>query len=563
MKKIFLFLFLLLWFTQSFAITATDSLKKLPTNFKWHCYEYYNKIDKIIVWNNLWETYKIKLSKSEDVVFTQFGFILPYKYYSDSKNSYSFKSDLWITNEKITDYNKNTYIELHSINKNEIILSFDEILEKNNFNFVFDYSTNNYTPSYYISVDKNTWNLVKKEDLENFSFKYLKIVFLSNTKESFLENIKIYELYFPKKSDTFLVKSFNNSDIEIYSKFNCKDKDFDILSSNYNNFSINKDTKTIELTKEINPKYNVYSKIDTDNDWVEDDLDNCKNIYNPDQSDINGDGVWDMCSDDDKDWIIWYYDNCPNVYNPDQKDINRNGIWDVCEFDKDKDWVFDSIDNCINVFNPDQSDDDKDWIWNACDNCKSYNPSQIDANNNGIWDICEEIEKNLRENDRDKDGIIDFNDNCINVYNPDQADDDKDGIWNACDNCKNIQNKDQLDFDKNWIWDICEDSDGDWIDWLVDNCINIANPDQKDSDNDWVWDLCEDDDGDNILFAKDNCPFVYNPDQKDVDNDWIGDACDEKDNRFIESNSNFFIILIIFITLVFFYWIYKMLKKLK
>jgi hypothetical protein len=50
-------------------------------------------------------------------------------------------------------------------------------------------------------------------------------------------------------------------------------------------FSINKDTKIIEIKSETNPKYNVYSKKDYDNDWIEDESDNCKYKYNPDQAD--------------------------------------------------------------------------------------------------------------------------------------------------------------------------------------------------------------------------------------------------------------------------------------
>lgn len=565
MKKLILFIFLLFWFNQIYAMNPADYLLKVPYNFKSECYEFYHKIPRTDVWDELKksQTYKIKLSKKDDIVFTQNWFILPYKYYSESKNNYIYSSSLWINLDSLQDYNSNTFDELNSKTQNEIVLSFNETLAKDNFNFIFDYSSNNYYAEYYISDDKNTWNLVKKQDIETFAFKYLKIKFVSNTKESYLENIKVYELNFPKKSDTYLIKSFYNDDIEIYSKFNCTNKDFISSPLPYEWFSINKDTKNLEIYIEKNPKYDVYTKSDLDNDWVEDEKDNCKYRYNPDQSDINWDGVGDMCSDDDKDGIIWYYDNCIYQSNPSQIDINRNWVGDVCEFDKDKDGVFDSIDNCINTANSDQTDDDHDWIWNSCDNCKSYNPSQLDLNNNGIWDVCEEIEKNLKENDKDNDQVLDYKDNCKGLSNPDQADDDQDWVWNACDNCLKYQNKDQLDFNKNWVWDICEDSDKDWIEWLQDNCINITNVDQKDSDNDGIWDVCEDDDRDNILAINDNCPFSYNPDQIDVDKDNIWDACDKKDNRFMESNWWFFIWLIIFITLVFFYGTFLMLRKLK
>lgn len=567
MKKILTLIILSLFITSVNAMNPADWLKKIPDNFKSECYQNYNKIDKSKIWNNQnarYKTYKIDINKTKDLVITQYGFILPYKYYSNNKlDIYNYSNSLWINNKYLLDFNKNTYKEINSKTQNTIILKFEKKLEKDNFSFVFNYQSDNYYPEYFISNDWNNWDKIKKQDIKNFSFNYLKIYFKSKIKENYLENIKIYELNFIKKSNTILVKSMYNSDIEIYSNFDCKIKDFNTAPLNYDNFYIDSNTKIIEIKSSKNPKYNVYFKKDFDNDWVEDEVDNCKYTYNPNQADTNWDWIWDVCSDIDKDWIKWEYDNCPNIYNPDQKDINRNWVWDICEFDKDKDSIFDKLDNCINKYNPDQKDIDGDWIWDVCDNSIYFNPSQLDTNNNWIWDITEKKEKQLKENDKDKDWIIDFKDNCINKYNSEQKDIDKDWIWDVCDNCVNYQNKNQLDYNKNSVWDICEDSDNDGIEWITDNCINIYNPDQKDDDNNWVWNICEDKDGDKILAVNDNCPYNYNPDQKDIDKDWAWDICDKKDNRYIESNSNFFIWLLIFIVLIFWWWIFIMIKKLK
>ena len=571
MKKIYLVIIVsILLFIPSyqlFAVNPADWLNKIPNNFKPECYEYYYKIDKNKVRNNYtnekYMTYKVNINNIDDLVITQYPYIIPYKFYSDTKNIYNYRNNIWKNNNFLLDYNKNTYKEINSNTQNEIILSFDNVLVKNNFNFIFYYYSINYYPEYYISNDKSNWDIIKKESIEDFSFKYMKIKFITKSKQKFLENIKIYELNFPKSSNTILVKSHYNENIEFYSGFKCKNKDFNTKAKNYDVFSINSNTKTIDVNMNKNPKYNVYSKKDFDNDWVEDEIDNCKTRYNPDQKDINWDGYWDICSDDDNDWKVWYYDNCIYIYNPDQKDINTNWIWDVCEFDKDKDWVFDSQDNCINTAHPIQKDSDNDWIWDICDNCKLYNPRQIDENNNSIWDTCDNKEQYIKENDIDSDSIIDFKDNCKNIANQNQLDFDKDWIWNVCDNCINYKNKNQLDINNNNIWDICEDSDWDNIEWLNDNCINIANSDQKDSNNDWVWDVCEDTDNDRILAIYDNCPYKYNPDQNDVDNDNIWDKCDKTDDRYIESNSIFFIWLMIFITIIFWTWIFFMIKKLK
>ena len=59
--------------------------------------------------------------------------------------------------------------------------------------------------------------------------------------------------------------------------------------------------------------------IDEDLDNLCGQEDNCPDVPNPDQSDVDGDGLGDAC------------DNCPDVPNPDQEDVNGDGRGDVCE----------------------------------------------------------------------------------------------------------------------------------------------------------------------------------------------------------------------------------------
>ena len=83
--------------------------------------------------------------------------------------------------------------------------------------------------------------------------------------------------------------------------------------------------------------------------------------------------------------------------------------------------------------------------------------------------------------DADGDGILDEQDNCPTVANPEQADRDQDGIGDACDNCPTVTNQDQADSDQDCIGDAC------------DNCPTVTNQDQADPDQDGVGEVCEPD----------------------------------------------------------------------
>ncbi|MCG8419124.1 MAG: thrombospondin type 3 repeat-containing protein [Proteobacteria bacterium] len=143
---------------------------------------------------------------------------------------------------------------------------------------------------------------------------------------------------------------------------------------------------------------------DFDGDGVDDSIDNCVDIANADQADLDADGLGNACdSDDDGDSIEDGADNCPEVYNPDQIDLDGNLAGDACDPDDDGDSIEDDADNCPGMPNTDQSDLDAD----------------------AIGDVCDE--------DKDGDGVLDTEDNCGDLANPDQADFDNDGVGDACD----------------------------------------------------------------------------------------------------------------------------------
>ncbi|MFH2036296.1 MAG: thrombospondin type 3 repeat-containing protein [Candidatus Zixiibacteriota bacterium] len=188
---------------------------------------------------------------------------------------------------------------------------------------------------------------------------------------------------------------------------------------------------------------------DHDEDGIHDGIDNCPNIYNPDQTDTDGDGQGDACDpDDDNDGVLDGVDSAPldptlcedvdsdgcddcaigtdgfgplpdNDPNNDGLDTDADGLCDVGDPDDDNDGVLDGVDSA--PLDPTLCEDvDSD----GCDDCAvgtdGFGPlPDNDPNNDGA--------------DTDSDGICDLTDNCIDDYNPLQEDSDGDGIGDSCE----------------------------------------------------------------------------------------------------------------------------------
>jgi hypothetical protein len=97
-------------------MNPADLLNKIPENFEAQCFENYGKIDKNQIWNNQnekYQTYMIKINNAnlDNLLFTQYQFILPYKKYISEKNNYSYSINRKIDYNKLKDNNKKTYFE--------------------------------------------------------------------------------------------------------------------------------------------------------------------------------------------------------------------------------------------------------------------------------------------------------------------------------------------------------------------------------------------------------------------------------------------------------------------
>jgi sugar lactone lactonase YvrE len=76
--------------------------------------------------------------------------------------------------------------------------------------------------------------------------------------------------------------------------------------------------------------------------------------------------------------------------------------------------------------------------------------------------------------DTDDDDILNLDDNCPNMFNPDQGDSDLDGIGDLCDNCSDKANADQLDTDGDGIGDRCDFKCGDVNDDTRVNLLDVS-----------------------------------------------------------------------------------------
>lgn len=86
--------------------------------------------------------------------------------------------------------------------------------------------------------------------------------------------------------------------------------------------------------------------------------------------------------DTDADGMSDFFDNCSSVSNPDQADMDGDAMGDVCDPDIDGDGVLNGADNCSYDVNPGQADADTDGMGDTCDACPSTKPVKIIGTSN-------------------------------------------------------------------------------------------------------------------------------------------------------------------------------------
>jgi len=133
---------------------------------------------------------------------------------------------------------------------------------------------------------------------------------------------------------------------------------------------------------------------------------------------------WEVLPDQDRDGIIDSVDNCPLSPNPDQLDLDDDGIGNPCDPDVDGDGLDYTQDlDDFNRFVCFDGDNDQ------CDDCSSGTFDNLkDGPDNDDDGLCD-----IGDPDDDNDLFPDIIDNCPLIANVDQLDSDMNGLGDACE----------------------------------------------------------------------------------------------------------------------------------
>lgn len=248
---------------------------------------------------------------------------------------------------------------------------------------------------------------------------------------------------------------------------------------------------------------------DLDRDGHDFVCDNAPAHFNPDQSDLDDDGIGDVS------------DLCPTIPNADlaTADADRDGIGNACDLCPKGAYNYDGIEipAYMRVRNiPQVEDSDQDGVGDACDNCVRTPNCQGYGDGLDPYTLGESIDYDAADCQVDLD-LDQIGDDCAGTMMPGAAgpvgfgpedDFDQDGLANLGDLCPR----------QPVAFQACDGPE----DCPESGVCTAGVCNHRDIDLDGVGDIC------------DSCPFAPNPNQileglaeeDDLDGDFVGNACE-------------------------------------
>ncbi len=237
------------------------------------------------------------------------------------------------------------------------------------------------------------------------------------------------------------------------------------------------------------------------------DCDDNDSTIHPDLEDTPGDGVDQNCDgddgvqlDEDGDGYTFFDGDCDDAnpeVNPGAADAAQDGLDANCD-------GVDGVDEGLY-----DGDYDDDAVADVDDNCPDvYNPDQFDSDGDGVGDLCDKGDEGVGV-DADGDGLPDIFDQCPDTFGPadhggcpvnpgGSFDTDGDGLTDDVDQCPNQFGQPEL----GGCPDAGSDRDGDGVPDDVDQC-----PDQPgEPELGGCPDAGGDRDGDGVPDDVDQCP---------------------------------------------------------
>jgi len=241
----------------------------------------------------------------------------------------------------LSDLNTETYLEYEINGSNQAIIGINYEQEVTSDRLVFDLPKNAINPSFVTikTSDSNLGNSSGRIILNRVRVNSNRVNFPSTRSKNWIiefeynQPFRLSEIKFETKPENysysikFLAQAneeyalYLNSTYQFVSEFAEKNRVY---------YYDNIESKVKLTLSNLQANYE-FNQIDSDFDEVPDKKDNCSTYPNPDQVDLNENGIGDLCEDIDFDGRLSYEDNCPNISNPFQFDEDNDGKGNECD----------------------------------------------------------------------------------------------------------------------------------------------------------------------------------------------------------------------------------------